>query len=350
MQTRTVMKCLTFLRPCFNGLIRVVCFYAGQAKEIGTEVSALNLPNVMVTTVDGCQGHEAEFVFVVTTKAGLSSNDNSGAFWNDERRVNVALSRSKFGMMVVGDLKLLWTADGIWRRFLRRALDKAIAVTPEYIHAMMDPKPQFVDGVIATTNGSVKAFDFYDDWQGSDGPSLPRSIRPPRMLFAGISRQQQSARQPGSAHPNVPAGLCHYCLRPGHYYRNCPDRPSPSPNMPRPTSSRPVQTTISSTSSSTNRGTAQQTTENINSITICGQHPAKREKRQQREREKQNDRKTGIQKDSIDGHLDILRNTKLVRKENSDNRAALPSFATVKTATTKEEATKSAEGQQMDIN
>ncbi|KAL3117023.1 hypothetical protein niasHT_002982 [Heterodera trifolii] len=84
MQTRTVMKCLTFLRPCFNGLIRVVCFYAGQAKEIGTEVSALNMPNVMVTTVDGCQGHEAEFVFVVTTKAGLSSNDNSGAFWNDE--------------------------------------------------------------------------------------------------------------------------------------------------------------------------------------------------------------------------------------------------------------------------
>ncbi|KAL3075058.1 hypothetical protein niasHT_031299 [Heterodera trifolii] len=231
------------VRPCFNGLIRVVCFYAGQAKEIGTEVSALNLPNVMVTTVDGCQGHEAEFVFVVTTKAGLSSNDNSGAFWNDERRVNVALSRSKFGMMVVGDLKLLWTADGIWRRFLRRALDKAIAVTPEYIHAMMDPKPQFVDGVIATTNGSVKAFDFYDDWQGSDGPSLPRSIRPPRMLFAGISRQQQSARQPGSAHPNVPAGLCHYCLRPGHYYRNCPDRPSPSPNMPRPTSSRPDQWT-----------------------------------------------------------------------------------------------------------
>ncbi|KAL3093433.1 hypothetical protein niasHT_027440 [Heterodera trifolii] len=108
---------------------------------------------------------------------------------------------------------------------------------------MMDPKPQFVDGVIATANGSVKAFDFYDDWQGSDGPSLPRSIRPPRMLFAGISRQQQSARQPGSAHPNVPAGLCHYCLRPGHYYRNCPDRPSPSPNMPRPTSSRPGQWT-----------------------------------------------------------------------------------------------------------
>ncbi|KAL3109228.1 hypothetical protein niasHT_010492 [Heterodera trifolii] len=243
MQTRTVMKCLTFLRPCFNGLIRVVCFYAGQAKEIGTEVSALNMPNVMVTTVDGCQGHEAEFVFVVTTKAGLSSNDNSGAFWNDQRRVNVALSRSKFGMMVVGDLKLLWTAGGIWRRFLRRALDKAIAVTPEYIHAMMDPKPQFVDGVIATTNGSVKAFDFYDDWQGSDGPSLPRSIGPPRMLFAGISRQQQSARQPGSAHPNVPAGLCHYCLRPGHYYRNCPDRPSPSPNMPRPTSNRPGQWT-----------------------------------------------------------------------------------------------------------
>ncbi|KAL3116676.1 hypothetical protein niasHT_000754 [Heterodera trifolii] len=258
------MKCLTFLRPCFNGLIRVVCFYAGQAKEIGTEVSALNLPNVMVTTVD----------------AGLSSNDNSGAFWNDERRVNVALSRSKFGMMVVGDLKLLWTADGIWRRFLRRALDKAIAVTPEYIYAMMDPKPQFVDGVIATSNGSMKAFDFYDDWQGSDGPSLPRSIRPPRMLFAGISRQQQSARQPGSAHPNVPA----------------------------------VQTTISSTSSSTNRGTAQQTTENINSIAICGQQPAERKKGQQKRKTETTEGPSFRKIGSIDGHLDNLNNTMLSSK------------------------------------
>ncbi|KAI3415222.1 hypothetical protein GPALN_004834 [Globodera pallida] len=37
-QTRTVMDCLTLLRPWFTGTIRVVCFYAGQAKELGVAV------------------------------------------------------------------------------------------------------------------------------------------------------------------------------------------------------------------------------------------------------------------------------------------------------------------------
>uniref|UniRef100_A0A914H664 DNA2/NAM7 helicase-like C-terminal domain-containing protein n=1 Tax=Globodera rostochiensis TaxID=31243 RepID=A0A914H664_GLORO len=131
------------------------------------------MEDVLVSTVDGCQGHEADLVFVVTTKMGLLSMDASGAFWNDERRVNVALSRGKFGMVIVGDLKMLWSAGGIWRRFLRKALESTIAVAPEYSVAMAHHSSEYIDGMLYGPNGPVKADNFYDEWGYSGFDPIP---------------------------------------------------------------------------------------------------------------------------------------------------------------------------------
>uniref|UniRef100_A0A183CLS0 AAA_12 domain-containing protein n=1 Tax=Globodera pallida TaxID=36090 RepID=A0A183CLS0_GLOPA len=210
-QTRTVVNCVAMLRPRLTGLIRIVCFYAGQAKELGMAVNELNYEDVLVTTADGCQGHEAEFVFVVTTKAGLSAMDASGAFWNDERRVNVALSRAKFGMMVIGDLKLLWQAGGIWRRFLRKALESTIAVAPEYIEAMANPSSEYIDGMLNGPNGPVKAADFYDEWSGGSGfDPIPQQMASAHRPATSSSQAPSPRRGPSTSSPgSVPNGVEH---------------------------------------------------------------------------------------------------------------------------------------------
>uniref|UniRef100_A0A915LMP0 DNA2/NAM7 helicase-like C-terminal domain-containing protein n=1 Tax=Meloidogyne javanica TaxID=6303 RepID=A0A915LMP0_MELJA len=146
--TRTVMDFIGNVRPRFTGSIRIICFYAGQAKELGMAVANLELEDVIVNTADACQGHESDLAVVVTTKAGLTTLDGSNAFWNDERRVNVALSRGRYGLVVVGDMKMLWTAGGIWRRFLRSALNKTTVVTPDYIEAMVDNNAEYNNNIL----------------------------------------------------------------------------------------------------------------------------------------------------------------------------------------------------------
>uniref|UniRef100_A0A915MBY7 ubiquitinyl hydrolase 1 n=1 Tax=Meloidogyne javanica TaxID=6303 RepID=A0A915MBY7_MELJA len=151
----------------------------------------------------------ADLAIVVTTKAGLTTVDGSGAFWNDERRVNVALSRGKFGMVVIGDFKMLWTAGGIWRRFLKKALEKTVAVTPDYIEAMADPEAEYENGVLVGPNGTVSSSNFYDEWKEHDS-NISQEV--PASEFANLGFGQPSTSQPStSRRRGQQPRLCHRC-------------------------------------------------------------------------------------------------------------------------------------------
>jgi len=63
----------------------------------------------------------------------------------------VALSRGKFGMIV------------IWRCFLKKPLEKTLAVTPDNIEVMADPEAEYENGVLVGPNGTVRASNFYDE-------------------------------------------------------------------------------------------------------------------------------------------------------------------------------------------
>uniref|UniRef100_A0A915LEI2 CCHC-type domain-containing protein n=1 Tax=Meloidogyne javanica TaxID=6303 RepID=A0A915LEI2_MELJA len=227
-QTRTVVDLLMVLRTRFTGTVRVICFYAGQAKEVGVALAEREMADIIVSTADGCQGHEADLAIVVTTKAGLTTVDGSGAFWNDERRVNVALSRGKFGMVVIGDFKMLWTAGGIWRRFLKKALEKTVAVTPDYIEAMADPEAEYENGVLVGPNGTVRASNFYDEWKEHDS-NISQEV--PASEFANLGFGQPSTSQPStSRRSGQQPRLCHRCRRSGHLAKDCLENSPPRRN------------------------------------------------------------------------------------------------------------------------
>ncbi|KAL3094227.1 hypothetical protein niasHT_023660 [Heterodera trifolii] len=207
-QTRTVMALLEQLKSRFPGTIRVVCLYAGKAAEIGLMVAERinedgeeGWGEIMITTSDGTQGHESELVLVVTTSAG--GGVHSDAFWNHPRRVNVALSRPRHGLIVIGDLIHLWRAEGVWKRFLEKAIKSTTVVGANYANFMFHRHAHHLNGKLVgfrpNFGGSVV--------RGAGGPF--RRARAQRGFARGMS-----GRGP----------LCWNCNGVGHVLSDCPTR------------------------------------------------------------------------------------------------------------------------------
>ncbi|KAK9835543.1 hypothetical protein WJX74_002650 [Apatococcus lobatus] len=92
--------------------------YAGQA-DLLTDLVA-GLPEdmqhkVSVSSVDAFQGREAEVVVFSTVRC---NRDGSIGFVSDERRLNVAITRPRRALVVVGSRSTLRSSRGIWRDWL----------------------------------------------------------------------------------------------------------------------------------------------------------------------------------------------------------------------------------------
>ncbi len=103
-----------------KGKLCVITPYKGQRAYLKTMVShhlaADNqfYESIEINSIDSFQGREKDYVII----SAVRSSDSSGiGFLNDERRLNVALTRSKYGMIIVGNCHSL--AKGpFWRSLL----------------------------------------------------------------------------------------------------------------------------------------------------------------------------------------------------------------------------------------
>jgi len=91
--------------------IAVITPYAAQARRVRER---LKLPEVEVDTVDGFQGREKEAVVVSLVR---SNRDGEIGFLSDVRRMNVALTRARRKLIVVGDSATI-TAHPFYQRLV----------------------------------------------------------------------------------------------------------------------------------------------------------------------------------------------------------------------------------------
>ena len=64
-----------------------------------------------VASVDAFQGREKDFIILSCVR----SNEHQGiGFLNDARRLNVALTRAKFGVILIGNAKVLSRVSWYW--------------------------------------------------------------------------------------------------------------------------------------------------------------------------------------------------------------------------------------------
>jgi regulator of nonsense transcripts 1 len=80
--------------------------------------------DIEVASVDAFQGREKDFIIVSCVR----SNDNQGiGFLSDPRRLNVAITRSKYGLVILGNPKIL-SKHPLWYSLLSNYKDQGCLV------------------------------------------------------------------------------------------------------------------------------------------------------------------------------------------------------------------------------
>lgn len=78
------------------------------------------MPDIEVKTVDGFQGREKEVIIISLVR---SNPDEEIGFLDDLRRLNVALTRAKRKLIVIGDANTL-SSNETYKKFLQFVKEK----------------------------------------------------------------------------------------------------------------------------------------------------------------------------------------------------------------------------------
>lgn len=107
--------------------IAVISPYSRQVDKIRGELGARNIRNVKVGTVDSFQGQEKEIVVLSGTRSNAVGDVG---FLRDPRRLCVAVTRAKRGLIVVGDKSTLRNSRH-WAALLNSCLNRGCIIDAE---------------------------------------------------------------------------------------------------------------------------------------------------------------------------------------------------------------------------
>ena len=108
----------------------IITPYLGQKELIEDYLSDNNI-EMEVSSVDAFQGQERDFIIINTVR----NNENFEiGFLKDNRRLNVMISRAKFGLIIIGNADCLYNAKiedkySIWRKFIGYLNQNKVIVT-----------------------------------------------------------------------------------------------------------------------------------------------------------------------------------------------------------------------------
>ena len=102
--------------------IGIISPYSGQVSRIREEIQkddTIRIFNIDVNSIDGFQGQEKDVIYISLVR---SNDEGNIGFLKDYRRLNVALTRAKMKLIIVGDMSTLG-ADEVYLR-LSEHIDK----------------------------------------------------------------------------------------------------------------------------------------------------------------------------------------------------------------------------------
>lgn len=105
-----------------GGTIGIITGYRGQKRKIEEKLKKISLPTNIkcnVNTIDGFQGQERDVVILSTVRTG-----GSVGFMNSRERVNVALTRAKYALIVILS-RTCMQKDPLWDKLIKDAQDRA---------------------------------------------------------------------------------------------------------------------------------------------------------------------------------------------------------------------------------
>ncbi|KAI0335924.1 hypothetical protein GY45DRAFT_1316694 [Cubamyces sp. BRFM 1775] len=171
--------------------IGVISMYRGQIVELrrafqqrfGEEVMSM----VDFNTVDGFQGQEKDIIILSCVRAGPGLQ--SVGFLRDVRRMNVALTRAKASLFVLGHAPTLERSDEIWRKIVDNARTRSCLVDVDVSYFTSPTSgPQ-----IKPASQQSKPAKPPSKNPSNASPVVPDNLATPRELKALASRPTSSA-------------------------------------------------------------------------------------------------------------------------------------------------------------
>lgn len=115
----------------FDFRVGIITMYRGQVQKLKEEFSKKYgrgiLTRIDFNTVDGFQGQEKDIIILSCVRAG--PNLTSIGFLTDLRRVNVALTRSRSSLYILGNAGTLARSDEFWSKLVEDAKDRKLFIT-----------------------------------------------------------------------------------------------------------------------------------------------------------------------------------------------------------------------------
>lgn len=139
-----------------GGRIGIITPYKSQLSLLRSRFSSAFgssvIDDVEFNTVDGFQGREVDILILSTVRAGepssasLGINSSSIGFVADVRRMNVALTRAKLSLWILGNARTLQT-NHKWAALLKDAKERNLVVSVKMPYQSMFKKAFYKDAV-----------------------------------------------------------------------------------------------------------------------------------------------------------------------------------------------------------
>jgi predicted DNA helicase len=109
-----------------NKDIGIITPYSAQVANLCNKIPYDEYKGLEISTVDGFQGREKEIIIISTVR---SNEDGNIGFLRDLRRLNVAITRAKRKLIIIGNVNTLKT-NPTYERLIEFARQNNVLVTP----------------------------------------------------------------------------------------------------------------------------------------------------------------------------------------------------------------------------